>query len=188
MLIAPRPLAAFIIAVSVTVSACGGSDTSSVDSTAPTAPTDQQFNADDVMFAQGMIPHHAQAVEMASIALSPGREVSEKVRDLAQRIQSAQDPEIELMTEWLTSWDQPLEMPAMDGMDMDGMVAADDLDALAELDGEDFDSEWTRLMIAHHEGAIAMAEDEIDGGLNREVVTLAENIVTTQQAEIDEMR
>ncbi|MGB3543725.1 DUF305 domain-containing protein [Rubrivirga sp.] len=158
------------------------------DAEASAAPADQEFNDDDVMFAQGMIPHHAQAVEMASIALETDRATSDQVRDLARRIQSAQDPEIEQMTEWLTSWEQPLDMPAMDGMEMDGMVASDDLDALAALDGDDFDAEWTRLMIAHHEGAISMAEDEIAGGLNTEVIALAENIVTTQQAEIEEMR
>lgn len=183
-----RSLIALGIAASVSVAACGGSDSATPATAPPVAPPDQEFNAEDVMFAQGMIPHHAQAVEMASIALAPERAASEKVRDLAERIQAAQDPEIEQMTEWLTSWDQPLDMPAMAGMVMDGMVASGDVDALAELDGDDFDAEWTRLMIAHHEGAIAMAEDEIEGGLNQEVVTLAETIVTTQQAEIDEMR
>ena len=174
------------------LAACAGSDETSLDDTSntlpPVAEASQDFNAADVMFAQQMIPHHSQAVEMASIALEPDRGSGAEVRDIAQRIQSAQDPEIEQMTEWLTSWDQSLDMPAMDGMDMDGMVASEDLDALAELDGADFDAEWTRLMIAHHEGAIAMAEDEVDNGQNSDVIALAGNIITTQQAEIEEMR
>lgn len=183
-----RSLTTLFIALSLTAAACGGSDGSSSDTTPPAVDASQEFNADDVMFAQGMIPHHAQAVEMASLALTPDRGASDKVGDLAQRIQSAQDPEIEQMTEWLISWDQPLEMPAMDGMEMEGMVASDELDALAQLDEAQFDAEWIRLMIAHHEGAIAMAKQEIGAGLNDNVITLAENIVTAQQAEIDEMR
>jgi len=106
-----RAIAALTFTASLFIAACGGSDSTATDSTvndaepsaAPTEQADQEFNDDDVMFAQGMIPHHAQAVEMASIALEPDRATSDQVRDLAQRIQSAQDPEIEQMTEWLTS-------------------------------------------------------------------------------------
>ncbi len=183
-----RSLTALLIAMSITAAACASSDSSSSNTSPPTAEASQEFNANDVMFAQGMIPHHSQAVEMASLALTSDRGASDEVRDLARRIESAQDPEIEQMTEWLISWDQPLDMPAMDGMEMDGMVASDELDALAKLEGTQFEAEWTRLMIAHHEGAIAMAEAEIESGLNEDAIALAENIVTTQQTEVDELR
>ncbi len=178
-----------VMAGGIALSACGG-DGDATSETAPsatTSPAEADFNTSDVMFAQGMIPHHAQAVEMASIALAPEREASAEVQDLAQRIQSAQDPEIEQMTQFLISWDQPVDMPTMDGMEMDGMVAAEEIDTLSELRGADFDALWSRLMIAHHEGAIVMAKTEIADGLNPDAITLAKVIVAAQEAEIDEL-
>jgi hypothetical protein len=67
------------------------------------------FNDADVTFAQGMIPHHQQAIEMADIALDPATGASAQVRDLATRIKAGQDPEIQLMTGWLAAWGQPAQ-------------------------------------------------------------------------------
>lgn len=194
----PNPTRLAIVlaaAASLALTACGGSDEAAPETT-PTvdaAAAAEDFNNSDVRFAQGMIPHHSQAVEMASLALEPDTNAGEDVRDIAARIRSAQDPEIEQMTEWLMTWDQPVDMPEMDGMEMDGMemdgmVASDDLEALADLSGDEFDDEWKKLMIAHHEGAIAMAETEIADGLDSDAIDLAQNIVDTQQVEIDELR
>jgi len=160
-----------------------------------TAPADSGdsagFNDADVVFAQGMIAHHEQAIEMADIALDPTIGASAEVQDLATRIKEAQDPEIELMTGWLTAWGQPVQMDASGGHDMsnmEGVMTAEEMDALGAATGTEFDTMWLEMMIRHHEGAIAMAETVKASGSNDDVLGLAEQIITAQQAEIDEMR
>lgn len=148
------------------------------------------FNDADVMFAQGMIPHHEQAVEMAEIALDPAVGASADVVDLAGRVQQAQDPEIELMTGWLDEWGQPREMD-MSGDEtmssMEGMMSDEEMDALAMARDTEFDGMWLEMMSAHHEGAIAMAETEQAEGLDPEAISLAGQIIAAQEAEIEEM-
>ena len=174
---------------------CGESSNSSSDSqttdsaSAGVTETVGEFNDADVMFAQMMIPHHEQAVEMADIALDPTVEAGDAIKDLATRIKSAQDPEIELMEGFLDSWGAPLSPD--DGMDhgsmMEGMLTVDELDELAGLTGGEFDARWASAMIAHHKGAVAMANDVLADGVNPETKALAEAIVASQQAEIDEL-
>ena len=103
-----------------------------------------------------MIAHHEQAIEMAEIALDPNTGASAEVVDLATRIQAAQDPEVELMTGWLTAAGESVTMDTSDGHDMssmDGMMTADQMDAMAAMTGAEFDQMWLEMMIAHHEGA-----------------------------------
>lgn len=148
-----------------------------------------EFDADDTMFAQMMIPHHEQAIEMSDIALDPTTGAGQTVRDLATRIKAEQDPEIAQMTSLLTQWGQPTQMDSsMDHSSMmSGMLTADQLSSLAELRGDEFDVAWLRAMIAHHEGAVDMSRDVIDSGTNAELRALAESVVSSQLAEIDEM-
>lgn len=152
--------------------------------------SNSDFNDDDVMFAQMMIPHHEQAVELSDIALDPNVGAGDPIRQLADEIKAAQDPEIDQMTSLLTEWGQP--MAPMDGMDhgsmMKGMLSPEDLDALGELTGAEFDAAWTTAMIAHHEGAIEMAEEVLERGSNESIRELAESIITTQRAEIEVLR
>ena len=161
------------------LSACG--ETSSSESA--------DFNDADVMFAQMMIPHHEQAIEMSEIALDPASGASAAIQDLAIRIRDAQDPEIELMKGFLATWGAPLNPE--DGMDhssmMEGMLTVEELDELAGLQGSEFDVRWAQAMIAHHKGAVAMAEDVLADGKNAETRKLAEEIIANQQAEIDEL-
>jgi uncharacterized protein (DUF305 family) len=143
------------------------------------------FNEADVAFAQGMVPHHEQAVEMADLA--DGRAVSPEVIDLAERIEAAQDPEIEQMQGWLEEWGRE----APDGMDhegMSGMMSEDDMTALEEASGQEFDEMFLTMMVEHHEGAIDQAETELDEGRNAEATALAQTIIDAQQAEIEEMQ
>lgn len=160
-------------------SACG--ETSSSESA--------DFNDADVMFAQMMIPHHEQAIEMSEIALDPASGASAAIQDLAIRIRDAQDPEIELMKGFLATWGAPLNPE--DGMDhssmMEGMLTVEELDELAGLQGSEFDVRWAQAMIAHHKGAVAMAEDVLSDGKNAETRKLAEEIIANQQAEIEEL-
>lgn len=160
-----------------------GGDESS-ETTEAAAP-DADFNDADVEFAQGMIPHHEQAVEMADLA--DGRAESAEVIDLAERIKAAQDPEIEQMRGWLEDWGQ--EMPeAMDHEGMGGMMSEDDMTALESASGAEFDEMFLTMMIEHHEGAIEMAQTELDDGQNAEAKELAQTIIDAQQAEIEEMQ
>ncbi len=185
------------LAVASLLTACGGSSDSAsnsqpqtVDSAAAgTTEATGDFNDDDVMFAQMMIPHHEQAIEMADIALDPAIGASEAIKDLATRIKAAQDPEIATMKGFLANWGAPLTPD--DGMDhgsmMEGMLSVEELDELAGLTGPAFDSRWAEAMIAHHKGAVAMANDVLAGGVNPATKKLAEEIIATQQSEIDEL-
>ncbi len=149
------------------------------------------FGDADVEFAQGMIAHHEQAIEMAEMALDPTVGARPEVVDLATRIRAAQDPEIDQMTAWLAGWGESVVMDTSDGHDMSsmaGMMSVEQMDALAKATGTDFDRLWLQMMIEHHEGAIVMAEQAAANGTDAGVLALAAEIVATQQAEIDEMR
>lgn len=184
------------------LSACG-SDEAASTTTAPTDARADTFNDADVIFAQGMIPHHQQAIEMAGYALAPEAGASADIVALATAIQAAQDPEIQQMQTWLEQWGQPAEMPGMEGMStdemegmdgmdgmgaMEGMMSADDMANLQSLTGAEFDTAWAQMMIVHHEGAIAQAEALKAAGTNPDVRLLADQIIAAQQAEIDQMR
>ncbi len=139
-----------------------------------------------------MIPHHQQALEMAKLA--DGRASSARVKDLASRIEKAQDPEIRTMTGWLTSWGEQVPMAGMDhsahsGMSgMSGMMSESDMTALKKATGKDFDTEFLSMMVDHHEGAVEMATTEKEKGQYGPAKTMADAIVTAQNAEIKEMK
>lgn len=180
-----------VVAVSLALSACGGDDAEpTVEGAGASSGATDEFNDADVLFAQSMIPHHEQAVEMAEIALDPTVGASPEIVDLATRIQAAQDPEIETMTAWLEEWGEPTQMDTSDGHDMsgmEGMMSAEQMDALAAATSTEFDQLWAEMMIAHHEGAITMAEDVQEDGLNPEVIALAGQIIEAQRGEIEEL-
>ncbi len=183
------------LALMLAVSACGSDAPTasepgnSESSTSASASIVGVGDDADVAFAQQMIPHHRQAVDMA--ALAGDRSTNPAVLDLAQRIQSAQEPEIEQMRGWLTGWGQT-EMPdEMDGMDhgsMEGMMSDDDMASLEGLTGPAFDEAFIEMMIRHHEGAISMANTVLSDSADPNVRSMAEAIITAQQDEIDEMR
>ena len=184
------------IAVSLTLAACsgGGSTTpgAAPSSAAPTAASDgaasETHNDADTMFAQMMIVHHEGAIDMADMAVE--RAESEEVRSLAEGISAAQGPEIEKMTSWLEAWGEEVSpMGGMDhgGMDMDGMSQEEAMAELESLSGGDFDRRFLELMVAHHTGAVEMAQTELQDGENPEALELAEQIVADQEAEIAEM-
>ena len=171
-----------------TLASCGGSSTAESGDTSAVVSAD--FNDDDVMFAQMMIPHHEQAIEMSDIALDPTIGAGEAVKNLATKIKAAQDPEIQQMTGLLTSWKKSLTMDeSMDHSDMmSGMLSAEELSRLSTLRGAEFDRAWLTGMIAHHEGAVDMAEAVLADGKNASVRDLAKIIIQGQAAEIAEMK
>ncbi len=148
-----------------------------------------KHNAADVAFAQGMIPHHRQAVEMADLA--EGRARSAEVKKLAADIERAQGPEIRTLSGWLTSWgeDVPAEGGGMDHSthDMGAMMTDEEMTVLENASGKAFDTAFLKMMIKHHEGAVTMAKTEQTDGTSASAVKLAGRIVTAQSTEIDRM-
>lgn len=185
-------LAAAAITTAITLSACsnaGMGDMDMGDSPASSSPeaTASGFNSADVTFAQMMIPHHEQAIEMSDVILDKTG-VDARVVELATQIKDAQAPEIKQLNKWLTAWDAPQD--AMAGMDhsMDGMMSGDDMSALANAEGADATRLFLEQMIVHHQGAIDMAELELSEGENPDAVAMAAAIVATQSEEIAAMK
>ena len=187
-----------------------------------TTPSSDAHNDADVMFAQHMIPHHQQAIEMSDMVLGK-QGIDPKVTELANQIKAAQGPEIQQMQGWLTQWGNPPmpsmpsmsggnmpslsggnmpghDMPGMSGMPgmsdtpttsgmpMSGMMSEADMTALQNAQGAEASKLFLTQMIAHHEGAITMAQNEIKDGKYPAAIELAKAIVTAQQKEIDTMK
>ncbi len=185
-----RTLVSLALALVATVALAGcGDDNDSA--------TSAEFNDADVTFAQAMIPHHEQAVVMAGLAKT--RASSPEVKQLAAEIEAAQAPEIETMSGWLESWgkdksDSSHDMggmdhgEVMDDLDMPGMMSDGELDQLGGANGAAFDRMFLTMMIAHHEGAIEMAQTEQQEGRYVDAIRLAVRIEKTQAAEIATMK
>jgi uncharacterized protein (DUF305 family) len=148
----------------------------------------------DVEFMQGMIMHHAQAVEMT--ALIESRTENKELRSLGTRISRSQADEIEFMKRWLTSKGEPIspKMPEMHGMDMSnhqmlmpGMLTPKQMDALRKAKGEEFDHLFLTGMIQHHNGALIMVKalfDNAGAGQDAELFNFATDVDSGQRAEI----
>ena len=145
-------------------------------------------NPADVTFAQGMVVHHEQAIEMSRSAT--GRAGSPQVRALAEQIAAAQGPEIDRLNGWLRDWGAaPAQHSGHGGhQQMDGMMSAEQMRGLAQASGADFDRRFLSMMIEHHEGAVSMARAELKSGAFPEAKQLAQRIIDTQRAEIGTMR
>lgn len=182
------PVAAF--AITACGANSGNSDSMSVvaaqTSPATATPVTSRHNDQDITFAQGMIRHHQQAIEMAGLA--EDRASSSAVKQLATSIERAQRAEIEQMTEWLRSWGASTPTSDPEQHMGEGMVSPQDIKKLAAMSGAPFDKAFLTMMINHHQGAIPMAKAEQTGGLSREAKNLAGNIADAQSAEIIKMR
>lgn len=165
-------------------------------------------NQADIDFAQGMIPHHQQAVQMSTLAAQ--RASSLQVKDLAAGIQGAQQPEIDQMQGMLKAWDAPKSggmngMSGMKGMDhsnmpgmssmrqgsmngMPGMMSDADMQQLGQASGAPFDTMFLKMMISHHQGAVTMSQTEQNNGKNPDAKALAQRIIDAQQREITQMQ
>ena len=186
-------------ALALALSACGGNQSSSTGAAAgqSSAAADGSsaaalavgFNQQDTTFASNMIQHHGQAVQMADLVAS--RSTDQKVIDLAAKIKAAQSPEIATMNGWMKSWGMP-EVENMSGMDMGGsmpgMMSASELADLAAAKGAEFDRMFLTMMVAHHQGAITMAEGQVTQGKNADAKALAGKVVADQTAEIAQIR
>ena len=181
--------AAVALTATLTLSSCAGGSPATESASPPASQTTAAFNSADVTFAQMMIPHHEQAVEMSDDLLAKDG-IDQSVIDLATEIKAAQEPEITQLKDWLTVWGE--DDDSMDGMDgmggmgggSDGMMSDDDMMALQDASGIEASTLFLEQMTVHHEGAVAMAQLEIDDGENADAQAMAANIVKTQTAEI----
>ncbi|MCV7281401.1 DUF305 domain-containing protein [Mycolicibacterium flavescens] len=213
---------AALAASTLFISACSNATTESQSSTSSTsaaasaspsaASSDATHNDADVKFAQGMIPHHQQAIEMSDMLLGK-QGIDPEVISLANDIKNAQGPEIEKMQGWLQEWGVPSspapaptsaampghnmpghQMPSGDMGDMPGMggghgmMSEADMAALQNAQGAEATRLFLSQMITHHKGAIMMAQEEIEIGQFPAAVEMARAIVSSQQAEIDMMQ
>jgi uncharacterized protein (DUF305 family) len=147
----------------------------------------------DVRFMQGMMGHHAQALEMTGIVRS--RSESDAIRTLALRIELSQADEIKMMQDWLTARGQPLPDPhahhAAGATLMPGMLTPADMSRLAGARGAGLDRLFLQLMIKHHEGALVMVKDLLatpGAGQEADIFAFASDVDADQRMEIDRMR
>ena len=147
---------------------------------ATSTQSNSDFSSEDIAFAEQMIPHHEQAIEMSEIALL--NTTNPEVLKIAQEIKDAQFPEIQIMKSWTG-----VKASTHAGHMMDGMLSEGELSDLRKATGRDFDVLFLQGMIKHHEGAIAMAQD-VATSKNKDVANLSASIIAAQKLEIDTMK
>jgi uncharacterized protein (DUF305 family) len=149
------------------------------------APDGSTYNTIDATFAQMMIVHHQQALQMAELA--PGRGADKQLLSLATRIRAAQQPEIEYLRDWLRERGKPDSDPAYDHATMPGMQSAAAMAELTAAQGADFDKRFVTMMSDHHRGAQQMASDVLNGGSDQRLAEFAAEMAVEQTAEINRM-
>jgi uncharacterized protein (DUF305 family) len=193
----PAIVAGGALALSLFLTSCGGGTAATAPATSASAPSvaapsspsptgavSAEHNDVDVTFAQQMIPHHQQAIEMAEIATD--RVQRAEVKSLAEQIRTAQGPEITQLIDFLAAWGAEAPAPGamgggmdhsgttgMNGTDMPGMMTDAQMQELRNATGATFDTMFLQMMIEHHRGAVADAQREVDEGSNPEAKQLA---------------
>lgn len=187
------PIAA-ALAVGLGLAGCstGGTAAGHGDHDVPPSASDgagagATWNESDVAYAMGMAVHHEQAVEMSELVLAHDG-LDARVADLAERIRDAQGPEIEQMEQWLEAWGAGGDMAGHGDHGMAGMQSEEDLAAIRDADADRAAVLFLEGMVEHHEGALEMAEAHLEAGADPAALALSEQVIATQQAEIDEMR
>lgn len=160
----------------------------SISSTQPAlatshAKTLSNLGMDEIMFAQSMIPHHEQALQLAQLALK--NSTNKEVIALSKSIISSQGKEITQMKYWLKATNSSMDIGH--DMGMNGMLTDSQVANLGKLKGRAFDEEFLKSMIAHHKGALQMVS-LIKNTKNAEAKKLAQDIVKAQTAEIQLMK
>jgi uncharacterized protein (DUF305 family) len=172
------------LVVALTLAGCAGTSSNTASDTAASSES-AVFNDRDVMFAQMMLPHHKQAVEMSDMFIAKGDSVDSDVLALAETIKNEQGPEIDQLTTWLDDWGQ--DTSASMDHSMDGMMSESDMTALDDAQGAEAARLFLGQMTEHHKGAVDMAQKEVDGGENPDAVEMAKNIVESQTAQLAQM-
>ena len=184
-----------ILLLAILAAACSSSSSPAPARSAQSGPARIGYTAADVAFMQGMIGHHAQALEMT--ALIAGRTTRREIQLLGERVTVSQHDEIARMKRWLESRKESL--PADDahvhaamghGELMPGMLTQEDLNKLSAARGDAFDQLFLEYMIRHHQGAIDMVNrlKAAGGGQEAEAYLFATDVEADQSAEIKRMR
>jgi len=184
--------AAAALTIGLTLAGCSTNSTGSSDNSSSSTSAASAHNDQDVMFTQGMLPHHQQAIEMSDMLLDKGSDVDADVVTLAKQIKAEQAPEIKTMTGWLKAWGEPTEALSMSGMDHSsmsgGMMSDSDMDALDKASAADAGKLYLEQMVQHHTSAVDMAKTEVDKGKNSDAIALAKSIVSSQTEQITQMK
>jgi uncharacterized protein (DUF305 family) len=197
----------YVALIVVVAAGCRGTSSGSVPIVLPGAPgqssrvlapgttvnlPEPRFTAADVAFMQGMIGHHAQAIEMTVLLQS--RSAAPDMRMLARRIEVSQADEITMMREWLTDRGQTVPGPhahhAHGAVLMPGMLTPDDMSRLAAAKGQEFDRLFLEYMIKHHDGALTMVKElfsQAGAGQESEIFAFASDVDVDQRMEIVRM-
>ena len=151
-----------------------------------------EYTGADITFMQGMIGHHAQALEM--VELLKTRSASADMKKLALRIELSQDDEINMMQRWLEVRGQQVPnrnaMHAHGGALMPGMLTPDEMQRLTNAKGAEFDRLFLEGMIKHHGGALAMVADLLatpGAAQESDVFAFVSDVEADQRMEIDRM-
>lgn len=195
-----RSIIAVAVAASIALSACG-SDTPDTTTAAPAetaapvaaetaapiateaATAATSYNDVDVRFAQGGLGHHAQAVELAEIALDPKAGAQPEIVGLGKAI-TAPSPEFDAVEGLLTKWGKPLELSKEEMAKMDGMATPETVDTLAGVTGQEFNTMFLSTLVRHHEGAIKMAEKVLSEGTDPELKPIAQKLLEMRTTEL----
>lgn len=187
--------AALLAAGAVLLAGCGAPSGSASDAApasavrASSAPSGAaaRFNGTDVMFAQMMVPHHGQGIEI--VRLASGRATDAELKTLAAAIETTQSAEIQTMAGWLRAWGQPSTAAASEHAAHGGMPGTSraEIATLRRATGADFDRKFLNMMIAHQDDAIQMARMEESSGINPEARALAGRIDRSRTAQIQQM-
>ena len=182
-----------------TTSAAAGAGSTDTATAAPSTSAEavtEEHNDADTMFAQMMIPHHQQAVQMSEVMLAKD-DLDPDVEELANKVVAAQGPEIDQLKNMLETWGEPTSMESggMEGMDhgsdsgagMEGMMTEEQMQELEAAEGAEAAEMYLTMMTAHHRGAIDMAQEQVAEGKNPQAIEMAQKVIEDQEAEIQEM-
>ncbi|KTR39224.1 hypothetical protein NS263_11155 [Curtobacterium oceanosedimentum] len=173
------------LTLGLTLAGCSTGNTGSAADSSSSTSAASVHNDQDVMFAQMMLPHHKQAVEMSDMLLAKGSGVDPDVATLAKQIKAEQSPEIRQLTGWLEGWGEPTESEhSGTGHSMSGMMSDSDMSDLDQASAK----LYLEQMVQHHKGAVDMAKTEVDKGKNTDAVAMAKSIVSSQTEQITQMQ
>ncbi|MGX5359062.1 DUF305 domain-containing protein [Kocuria sp. KH4] len=174
----------------------GSTDTATATPSTSAQAVTEEHNDADTMFAQMMIPHHEQAVQMSEVMLAKD-DLDPDVEALANKVVAAQGPEIDQLQTMLETWGEPTSMESggMEGMDhgsdsgagMEGMMTEEQMQELEAAEDTEAAEMYLTMMTAHHRGAIDMAQEEVAEGQNPQAIEMAQKVIEDQEAEIQEM-
>lgn len=174
----------------------GSTDTATATPSTSAQAVTEEHNDADTMFAQMMIPHHEQAVQMSEVMLAKD-DLDPDIEALANKIVAAQGPEIDQLKTMLETWGEPTSMESggMEGMDhgsdsgagMEGMMTEEQMQELEAAEGTEAAEMYLTMMTAHHRGAIDMAQEEVAEGQNPQAIEMAQKVIEDQESEIQEM-